>query len=130
GRLAHGPDEKLGLAGLTAGAVWGISAISSGPPRPMRLALGRDVLGPPIRLGGQGVNTHFGAGEARRGRARDVRDNVPSFFVKRHWYLRDKATSVSIFHTSPRRNTRVDPWPRPAFSPALSRLSGAPPLPS
>src|SRR5690349_7567706 len=50
GRLAQGPDEKFGLAGFTAGAVWGVSAISSDPPRSMRLALGRDVLRLQIRL--------------------------------------------------------------------------------
>src|SRR5690606_40742505 len=50
GRLAQGPDEKLGLAGFTAGAVRGIAAIFSDPPRSMRLALGRDVLRPQIRL--------------------------------------------------------------------------------
>src|SRR5690606_6995202 len=56
GRLAHGPDEKLGLAGFTAGAVTGISAIINGPPRPMRLPLGGDVLRPQIRLPAIGVN--------------------------------------------------------------------------
>src|SRR5690606_25082285 len=58
GRLEHGPDEKFGLAGLTAGAVCGVSAIFSGPPRPMRLALGRDVLRREIRLRRIAVNGH------------------------------------------------------------------------
>src|SRR6218665_2459780 len=49
GRLAQGPDEKLGFAGFTAGAIRGIAAISSDPPRSMRLALGRDVLRRGIR---------------------------------------------------------------------------------
>src|SRR6185312_10664162 len=33
GRLAHGPDEKFGLAGFTAGAVRGISAMATLPGR-------------------------------------------------------------------------------------------------
>jgi hypothetical protein len=31
--LAHGPDEKFGLAGFTAGAVRGISAMATLPGR-------------------------------------------------------------------------------------------------
>jgi hypothetical protein len=46
--LAHGPDEKLGFAGLTVGAAKGVSAIFSDPPRSMRLSLGRGVLRPQI----------------------------------------------------------------------------------
>src|SRR3569833_4023425 len=33
GRFAHGPDEKFGLAGFTAGAVRGISAMATLPGR-------------------------------------------------------------------------------------------------
>src|SRR5215217_8427997 len=49
GRLAQGPDEKLGFAGFTAGAIRGIAAILSDPPRSMRLSLGRGVLRREIR---------------------------------------------------------------------------------
>src|SRR6185312_12700854 len=37
GRLAHGPDEKFGLAGFTAGAVWGISAMATLPGRKLHV---------------------------------------------------------------------------------------------
>src|SRR6218665_1902010 len=61
GRLAQGPDEKLGLAGFTAGAVRGIAAILSDPPRSMRLSLGRGVLRREIRPAPGAVNGAYAA---------------------------------------------------------------------